>query len=325
MLTFSSLYPKIDINDTFYEDVDCRIGVNTNHSYLISKLDSTIIVFDKTYSKIMTFIDLILVDKLRYNSLKRLYSEIGEDNGSGSSKTPASQIRFSLENIGSVVNATYHPSLEEIHRSDIELLKIAYKNDCCTHLSSDISWQIKHFMKYIRTYDVRIHEALFSDGLKNYLIIVDEDHEIIYESILHNGILYFSDPKREKPLKYRLVDINFNSFTYKYYVSLSGNILHSLVFGNVSMEVYYDILLKEYTINYKQETIDEDNVNFITVPKKLVQSEYNEDFIFDFIFENYIINFPRYSFIEKLVELSILEENSPLTFEHVTTYEMMLI
>lgn len=122
MLTLSSWYPNIDLNESFYEDDSFRIGVNGQNYYLISKLDKTLIVYERSHpQKIRTFIDFVSVDSLRYNSFKRLYNELGETSGSGRSRLIAAEIRFRLENPS--VQAEYVPSLAEMHRHEIEVLK----------------------------------------------------------------------------------------------------------------------------------------------------------------------------------------------------------
>lgn len=337
MLTFASLYPKIDLNDTFYDDESCRIGINENNSYLISKLDSTVIVYDKTNSKIMTFIDSILVDKLRYSSLKRLY----DVSGSGTSHLLSSRIRFMLENTNDIT-AKYEPSLAETYHNEISILKNAYKNDCCTHLSSAISWQIKHLMKYSTTYDIRISDETTVRGVAKNLILIDEGTEVIHHAIVRDGKLYFNNTKKENISRISFIKNNFNLYEYGHYEANDGEIINLFRSRLRLIESHYNPKSQQYTIDIKQgltdgstmrELMDKsvmfEHINEFVNDKvchlKMKQSIYDENFIFNFVFERDIIFEPRQSFIDNLVELSIIDEGSTITPEAVNTYEMNII
>lgn len=337
MLTFASLYPKIDLTDTFYDDESCKIGINANNSYLISKLNSTVIVYDATHSKIMTFIDSILVDKLRYSSLKRLY----EVSDSGKSQLSASRIRFVLENANNV-NAKYEPSLAETYHNEISILKNAYKNDCCTHLSSDISWQIKHFMKYATTYDIRISDANTVRGVTKNLILIDEVTEVIHHAIVRDGKLYFNNTQKENISRISFIKNNFNFYEYGHYEANDGEIINLFRTRLRLIESHYNPKSQQYTIDIKQGLTDgftmqemmdksiayeptSEVINDKVCHLTMKQSTYDEDFIFNFVFERDIIFEPRQSFIDNLVELSIIDKNTTITPEAVNIYEMNII
>lgn len=338
MLAFTSMYPRIDLNESFYEDDNYRIGTSENNYYLFSKLNTTVLVYEKHPEKIMTFIDGFLVDKIRYSPLKRLYSSLGEGNGS---IVLASRIKFILENINNV-KAEYVPSPEETYHKEIKLLKNAYENDCCTHLNSDISWQIKHFMKYAKSYDIRIYDEMSIGGMTKSIILIDEGEDVIYKAIVRDGKLYFTNPKREKSLRESFVKDNFNFYDYGYYEATDGVIINLFRTRLRLIESHYNPKSQQYTINVKhgftngrtmQEMIDEEiinelideNVNQMVTQSKINQAVYDENYIFNTVFENEIIYEPTQDFINNLVSLSIIDVNTPFTIEDVKTYEMVVI
>lgn len=341
MLAFTSMYPRIDLNESFHEDDNCRIGTSENKYYLVSKLNTTVLVYEKHPEKIMTFIDGFLVDKLRYSSLKRLYASLGETNGSGTTIMLASRIKFILENINNA-DAKYVPSPEETYHKEIKLLKNAYTNDCCTHLTSDISWQIKHFMKYSKSYEIRIYDEMLIDGMTKSIILIDESEDVIYKAIVRDGKLYFTNPKREKSLRESFIKDNFNFYDYGYYEATDGEIINLFRTRLRLIESHYNPKSQQYTIKVKhgftngrtmremidkeiiKELIDE-NVNQMVTESKINQAVYDENYIFNTVFENELIFEPTQAFINSLVSLSIIDDNTPLTVEDVKIYEMTVI
>lgn len=338
MLAFASMYPRIDLNESFYDNDNCRIGVSENKFYLVSKLNTTVLVFEKNPDKIMTFIDGFLVDKIRYSSLNRLY----ETSGSGMTHLPVSRIKFILDNINNVT-AKYDPSLEETYYNEIIILKNAYKNDCCTHLSSDISWQIKHFMKYSKSYNIRILDEIVVDGVTKSLMIIDEDSQAIHYAIIRNGKLYFSSATREKPLRISFITNNFNFYEYGHFESTDGEIINLFRSQLRLIESHYNPKSYQYTIDVKhgltnghtmremidnsgiKEVTNDESVNEKVTHSTINQAIYDENYIFNIIFETEIIFEPTQSFIDSLVELSIIDENIPITPEDVNIYEMTII
>lgn len=324
MLTLSSWYPKIDLNESFYEDDSCQIGVNGQNYYLISKLDKTIIVYERSHpQKTRTFIDLVSVDSLRYNSFKRLYNELGENSGSGRSRFTAAEIRFRLEN--PTVQAEYVPSLTEMHRHEIDILKKAYQNDCCTHLSSDISWQIKLFMKYVHLYEIRIVDSKCVNDSGKMLIIIDENNELVYRAIIRDNILYFTNLIKEKPTQESFVKKYFQLSDYEHYESLSDVIIDIFKSDKLFIESRYDPIKKAYSI-YCHRTISDGDTLTTSVEQKIIsEHEYDVNFIFNFVFDSEFLCYPKEDFIERLRELSILAENERVTLEHIKVYEMTII
>lgn len=325
MLTFSSLYPKINLNESFYEDDDCRIGMNAQNYYLISKVDNTIILFDQSHpQKIMTFIDLILVDKLRYNSFKKLYHEIGDTTGSGKSTLQASHIRFLLE--GGIAQAEFVENFADKHRGEIKLLKKYYQNDCCTHLSVSVSRQIKQFMKYSKFYDIRIKISNDFGMMTQQLIIIDEDTESIYWAIVHDDVVYFTSLPRYQHIRENIAKNKFRLSYYYHYTSVSGCFIDLFKSPNLIMKSYYDPILKTYTIDGFRKKDDDELNEIVSVHQEISRQEtYSIDFIFDFIFENELVHYPSNDFIKILRDMSILEEDGKIQIEHVKTYEMAII
>lgn len=324
MLTFASLYPKINLNEFFYEDETCRIGVNGHHYYLISKLDSTIIVYVKSNpQKIMTFIDLILVDKLRCSPMERLYQSLGDIDGHGKSQLPAAVIRFLLEN--PTVKIDREPSLEQVHHYEIERLKRSYKHDCCTHFNSNISWQIKHFMKYVNLYSIRIlnYNSIHQSDKK--LAIVDEVNDLIYKAIIRDELLYFTNLVKAKPLKESFVGKYFELSEHSHYESATDQVIDIFQSNLFSVESHYNPITKEYLIcSIRYEVVD-DSVTTIISEQTIAGDVYDVNFIFNFIFETTFIHQPRQEFIGMLQDLAILEYGETLTLEHVNIYEMSVI
>jgi len=324
MLTLSSWYPKIDLNESFYEDDSCRIGVNGQNYYLVSKLDTTIIVYERSHpQKTRTFIDLVSVDSLRYNSFKRLYNELVENSGSGRSRLTAAEIRFRLEN--PTLRFEDDTSLENIHCREIDILKKAYQNDCYTHLNSDISWQIKHFMKYVDLYEIRIIDSKCINDLGKMLIIIDEKNELIYRAIIRDNILYFTNLIKEKPTKESFVKKYFQLSDYEHYESLSDVIIDIFKSDKLFIESRYDPIIKAYSIYCHRTISDGDTLTTSVEQKTINEQEYDVNFIFNFIFDSEFLCYPKEDFIERLRELSILGENECVTLEHVKVYEMTVI
>lgn len=324
MLTLSSWYPKIDLNESFYEDDSCRIGVNGQNYYLISKLDKTIIVYERSHpQKIRTFIDLVSVDSLRYNSFKRLYNELGESSGAGRSSLTAAEIRFRLEN--PTVRFEEDQSLEKTNYREIDILKKAYKNDCCTHLSSDISLQIKRFMKYVNLYEIRIVDSNCVNDSGKILIIIDEINELVYKAIIRDNILYFTNLIKEKPTKESFVKKYFQLSDYKHYESPSDVVIDIFKSDKLLIESRYDPRIKAYSIYCHRTLSDGDTLTTSVEQKTISEYEYDVNFIFNFVFESEFMCYPKEDFIERLRELSILAENERVTLEHVKIYEMTII
>lgn len=324
MLTLSSWYPKIDINESFYEDDSCRIGVNGQNYYLISKLDKTIIVYERSPpQKTRTFIDLVSVDSLRYNSFKRAYHELGESSGAGRSSLTAAEIRFRLENPS--VQAEYVPSLAEMHRHEIEILKKAYKNDCCTHFSSDISFQIKHFMKHTDMYEIRILDSKGIHNVEKMFAIIDEKNELVYRAIIRDNILYFTNLIKEKPTKESFVKKYFQLSDYEHYESPSDVFIDIFKSDKLFIESRYDPIIKSYSIYYHRTISDGDTLTTSVEQKTISENEYDVNFIFNFVFESEFMCYPEEDFVERLRDLSILAENERVTLEHVKVYEMTII
>ena len=324
MLTFASLYPKINLNEFFYEDESFRIGVNGHHYYLISKLDTTIIVYVKSNpQKIMTFIDLILVDKLRCSSTQRLYQELGDTTGSGKTRLTAAELRFRLEN--PTIQSNHVPSLEEVHSYEIERLKKAYKHDCCTHFNSAISWQIKHFMKYVNLYSLRILNSTSVHQSDKKLAIVDEDNELIYKAIIREELLYFTNLVKYRPVKESFVKKYFELSEYEHYESTTDVVIDIFKSNFFSIESRYNPVTKDYVIYFSQYEIVDDLVTTAIFERTIASDVYDVNFIFNFIFETKFIRYPRQEFTGMLQDLSILEYGEVLTLEHVNIYEMSVI
>jgi hypothetical protein len=325
MLTLSSWYPNIDLNESFYEDDSCRIGMNGQNYYLISKLDKTIIVYEKSHpQKIRTFIDLVSVDSLRCNSFKKLYHELGDTNGSGKSTLQASHIRFLLE--GGIAQAEFVENFADQHRGEIKLLKKYYENDCCTHLSVSVSQQIKQFMKYSKFYDIRIKISNDFGMMTQQLIIIDEDTESIYWAIVHDDVVYFTSLPRYQPIRENIAKNQFRLSYYYHYTSVSGCFIDLFKSPNLIMKSYYDPILKTYTIDGFRKKDDDELNEFVSVYQEISRKEtYSIDFIFDFIFENELVHYPSNDFIKTLRDMSILGEDEMMRVEHVKTYEMAII
>lgn len=72
------------------------------------------------------------------------------------------------------------------------------------------------------------------------------------------------------------------------------------------------------------ELLDE-NVNQMVTHSTINQAVYDENYIFNTIFESELIFEPTRAFINSLLELSIVDENMPITIEDVKIYEMTVI
>lgn len=285
MLTIQSLFPKIDLTMHSYEDDFCFFGESDHKIYFISKLDTTIIIYDNICSKLLTFIDEILVDKRR---------------------------RFrKLEPI--------------IQEKDLEFLQKAYKNDCCTHFGKDISKKIRHFMKYVRSYDLRIFDMPSVHNDTKFIFINDEIDKIQYKAIVRDNEIYFNNPKKEHSIIHSLFINKFKFRGYDEYTSPDGKVINIFQTYSRIIEAYYCPQQRCYLIDGKRDIQDYDFDGSSIFFKRIENVDYDETFIFNFIFETEIINEPLESFLNKLAELSIINVNEKLTMDHINMYEMVMI
>lgn len=65
MLTLESLFPILNLTTPSHDDEFCLFGESDNKVYFVSKLDTTIIIYDNLNVNLLTFIDNVLVDKRR--------------------------------------------------------------------------------------------------------------------------------------------------------------------------------------------------------------------------------------------------------------------
>lgn len=287
MLTIQSLFPKLDLTIHSYEDEFCFFGESDNKIYFISKLDTTTIIYDNIYSNLLTFIDDILVDKRR---------------------------RFrKLEPI--------------IQEKDLVFLLKAYKNDCCTYFGKDISKKVRHFMKYVRSYDLRIFDVPSIHNDTKFILIEDEVDKIQYKAIVRDNEIYFNNPKKEHSIRHSLFINKFKFCRYDEYTSPDGKVINMFQTYSRVIESYYCPVQRCYLIDGKRgiQDYDFDFDGSSSFFKKIEKVDYDETFIFNFIFETEIINEPLESFLNKLVELSILGFDEKLTMDHINMYEMVMI
>jgi len=282
MLTLQSLFPKLDFTKPYYDDENCFIGISDYKYYFVSKLNSTILIYAQ--SKILTFIDNVLVDKRRLSCR--------EDK-----------------------NKT----------NETDFLKEAYKHDCCTHLNKDISKKIRYFMRYANSYDIRIFDTVSIYNDTKFLLIIDESDKIPYHAIVRNNNIYFNNPKKDLPLRHSLLINNFYLRDYGEYTSPSGEIINIFQSQSRLIESHYYPDHKHYIIDGLTVTGDYDLKKSSHFYKKINVLGYDEEFIFNFVFENEIIHEPIEKFLETLLDMSILQADEQLTLEHIYLYEMAMI
>jgi hypothetical protein len=299
--TLSSLFPDIDLGYITYENNKSLFAQTDNYCYLINKSDNVVIVYDKNVTGrdkiVFIFMDNHLVDTIKSRRL------------------------FVCDNI------SYDPDVIEQERQKmfVEFLEEIYKHSCHIHLGQNVNSQIQEFMKSVEFFEVSLHFLNeYGANVLSYISIEDKVYNFIYYAIVRDGLVYFTMMFNEDPKNQIFVQENFKLNSYQHYESSSGYIIDTFFGENFFGEVHYDPYFKKYTLNLKY--LDAANFSVIECHQVLEHhTEYDVNFIFDFVYNNIIINDPRYNFIQKLIDMSILQDNETLNKEHMKLYEMALI
>lgn len=300
MTTLKEIYPKIDFNHQIVYKNDCSfLGEIDSIIYLINKSDNAVIVMncdkDPTHMGISIFKDNILVNSF---NVKHLFI--------------SKNTRYTPEGID-----------KERWQMYVEFLESYYRNDCAIHLGTNINDQINNYMKNVAYYKVHIN-FVEEHGQKILatIEIVDKVYNFNYKAIVRDGLVYFTMMFNDDPDREEFVKSKFNLQEYIHYESSGGYVIDSFSGDLFIAETHYEPYLKLYqykTVRYDNSTV----LKEMDIIKE--QQEYDVNFIFDFIYNSVIIYHPKYSFIEKLVELSILTDGERLTPEHMKIYDMATI
>lgn len=300
MTTLNTLYPVIDLaHQIVYENERSFLAETGELIYLINKSDNAVIVMD-CKSQLNHMVISIFKENVLVNSFDVRHLFITQGTG------------YTPEGIQ-----------EERWKMYIDFLEPYYLNDCALHLGVDINDQINHFMKHVAYYKVHLH-FLHEHGKKvlNTIEIEDNVYNFTYKAIVRDNLVYFTEMFNDDPEREEFVKSKFNLQDYTHYESAGGYVIDSFAGDWFIAETHYDPYLQLYqykTVRYENSTVFKD--------MELIKDhqEYDVNFIFNFIYNHVIIHYPKYSFLEKLVELSILSEDEKLTHEHMKIYDMATI
>lgn len=299
MTTLNELYPTIDLNHQIVYRTDrSLLGKTGDIIYLINKSDNAVIVMDSKRPNnmgITVFNDNVLVNS------------------------------FDVKHLFISQSTSYTPEGIERDRWKmyIDFLEPYYLNDCAIHLGTAINDQVNHYMKSVAHFNVRLN-FLQEHGQKilNTIEIEDKVYNFTYKAIVRDGLVYFTMMFNDDPDREEFVRSKFNLQEYTHYESAGGYIIDSFAGDWFIAETHYDPYLHLYqykTARYENSTV----LKEIDLLKE--HQEYDVNFIFNFIYNSVIIYHPKYSFLEKLVELSILTDGEKLTHEHMKIYDMATI
>lgn len=300
MTTLKTLYPVIDIeNQIVYENERYFLAEIGELIYLINKSDNVVIVMDyKTqlgHMVISIFKNNVLVNSL---NVKHIF-------------------------ISQSTSYTPEGIKEDRWKMYVEFLESYYLNDCVLHLGEHINAQIKHFMKSVAYYKVNLN-FLQEHGKQvlNTIEIEDNVYNFKYHAIVRDGLVYFTMMFNDDPEREEFIKSKFDLQEYNHYESAGGYIIDFFSGSLFIAETHYDPYHQHYevkSVRYTESAV----VPNIDILKE--HPEYDVNFIFDFIYDTVIIHYPKYSFTEKLIELSILNEGEALTHEHMKLYDMAII
>ena len=300
MTTLNTLYPVIDIaHQIVYENERSFLAETGELIYLINKSDNAVIVMD-CKSQLNHMVISIFKETVLVNSFDVRHLFITQGTG------------YTPEGIK-----------EERWKMYIDFLESYYLNDCAIHLGVDINDQINHFMKHVAYYKVRLN-FLQEHGKKvlNTIEIEDNVYNFTYKAIVRDNLVYFTEMFNDDPEREEFVKSKFNLQDYTHYESAGGYVIDSFAGDWFVAETHYDPYLQLYqykTVRYENSTV------FKEMELIKDHQEYDLNFIFNFIYNHVIIYYPKYSFLEKLVELSILSDGERLTHEHMKLYDMATI
>lgn len=302
MTTLNTLYPVIDIeHQIVYENERSFLAEVDSLIYLINKSDNVVIVMDYDYkSQLNHMVISIFKNNILVNSLNVKHIFISQST----SYTP--------EGIK-----------EDRWKMYVDFLEHYYLNDCVLHLGEHINDQIKHFMKSVAYYKVNLN-FLQEHGKQvlNTIEIEDNVYNFKYHAIIRDGLVYFTMMFNDDPEREEFVKNKFDLQAYNHYEAAGGYVIDFFNGSLFIAETHYDPYHQHYevkSVRYTESAV----VPNIEILKE--RPEYDVNFIFDFIYDTVMIHYPKYSFTEQLIELSILTEGEALTHEHMKLYDMAII
>lgn len=299
MTTLKDLYPMLDVKQHIvYSTERSLLGKSGELIYLINKSDNAIIVMDTNRSNnlgVTVFKDNVLVNSF---DVRHLF-------------------------ISQSASYTTEGIQRDIWKMYVEFLEPYYLHDCAIHLGTDINDQVNQYMKSVAHYNVRL-KFLQEHGQQvlSTIEIEDKVYNFTYQAIVRDRLVYFTMMFNDDPDREAFVKSKFNLQEYTHYESAGGYVIDTFAGDWFIAETHYDPYLQLYqykTIRYDNSTVFKD----IDLIKD--HQEYDVNFIFNFIYNSLIIYHPKYSFVEKLVELCILTDGEKLTHEHMKLYDMATI
>lgn len=300
MTHLKELFPTIDYKHQIVYKNECSLlGKSEDLHYLINKSDNVVVVMDSNkhpnHMGIFVFRDNILVNS------------------------------FNVKHLFISQHTSYTPEgiEQERWKMYVEFLESYYSNDCAIQLGTVINDQVNHFMKSVSYYKVHINFVQeHGQQVLNNIEIEDKVYNFNYKAIVRDGLVYFTMMFNDDPEQVAFVKSKFNLQEYIHYESVGGYIIDSFSGDCFISETHYD----PYLNLYQYKTVRYENLNVLKDSDLLKDyQEYDVNFIFNFIYDNVIIHYPKHGFIEKLVELSILSDGEKLTHEHMNIYAMATI
>lgn len=302
MTTLNTLYPVIDIeHQIVYENERSFLAEVDSLIYLINKSDNVVIVMDYDYkSQLNHMVISIFKNNILVNSLNVKHIFISQS-----------------------INYTPEGIKEDRWKMYVDFLEHYYLNDCVLHLGEHINDQIKHFMKSVAYYKVNLN-FLQEHGKQvlNTIEIEDNVYNFKYHAIVRDGLVYFTMMFNDDPEREEFIKSKFDLQAYNHYEAAGGYVIDFFNGSLFIAETHYDPYHQHYevkSVRYTESAV----VPNVEILKE--RPEYDVNFIFDFIYDTVMIHYPKYSFTEQLIELSILTEGEALTHEHMKLYDMAII
>jgi len=296
MSTLKSLYPHINLKHVAYENERSLMGYSDRVYYLTSKHTDTVILMDAnkepSYLLVYIFHDGLLVNTFKHKSLFMTHS--AQDDKEGERK-----------------------------KGLTTLMESYYSNDCFIHLGEAINDQVNQFMKSVNCFKVKLHFLHeYGKQVLDFIEIEDHVYDYVYKAIVRDGLVYFTMMFNDDPEKQEFVTNKFSLNIYNHYEAAGGYVLDVFMGDCFRVIAHYDFYEEQYTV----DIVSYDDAKIKKYREVLKNNEeYDVNFIYNFVYESVLLHYPKYTFVQELISMSILNEDEQLTSEHMKIYDMAVI
>lgn len=297
MTTFKELYPQINLEQIAYETEHSAMGYSDRLYYLVNKKNDAIIVMDTSkdsfYLTVFVFEQETLVNTFKHKHLFMTHS--AQDDVEG-----------------------------ERNQALTTLMESYYNNDCYIHLGEAINDQVNKFMKSVNCFKVKLHFLNeYGKQVLDFIEIEDHVYDYVYKAVVRDGLVYFTMMFNDDPEQEEFVNNKFNLNVYNHYEAAGGFVIDLFSGDYFKVTAHYDFYEEQYTV----DIIRYDQSSKIKKYREILKNheQYDVNFIYNFVYETVVLNYPKYTFMQELIEMSILNEDEQLTSEHMKIYDMAVI